>query len=131
ASGSRGRHRSRCSAGSRAGPNAVTPGLRRHSGFQTPLAPGALPGRGGSIPARAGCSARLAARCSIVDRPGPGGLAPCRGAATGSAGGDEAIIAAAKQAIALAERANAASFLVRANYIRMEVSLDAGDLAAR
>src|SRR5207248_2110022 len=46
-------------------------------------------------------------------------------------GGDEAIIAASKQAIALAERANAASFLVRANYIRMEVSLDAGDLAAR
>src|SRR5437867_1269828 len=46
-------------------------------------------------------------------------------------GGDEAIIAAAKQAIALAERANAASFLGRANYIRMEGSLDAGDLAAR
>ena len=46
-------------------------------------------------------------------------------------GDDESIIAAAQQAIALAERANAASFLVRANYIRMEVSLDAGDLAAR
>src|SRR5207247_1678948 len=46
-------------------------------------------------------------------------------------GGDEAIIAASKQAITLAERANAASFLVRANYIRMEVSLDSGDLAAR
>ena len=46
-------------------------------------------------------------------------------------GGDEAIIAAAQQAIALAERANAATFLVRANYIRLEVSLDAGDLAAR
>src|SRR5213594_4293384 len=46
-------------------------------------------------------------------------------------GGDEAIIAAAQQAIALAERANAATFLVRANYIRMEVSLDSGDLAAR
>ena len=46
-------------------------------------------------------------------------------------GGDEAIIAAANEAIALAERANAASFLARANYIRLEVSLDAGDLAAR
>src|SRR5437870_1912397 len=46
-------------------------------------------------------------------------------------GGDEAIIAAAQEAIALAERAKAASFLVRANYIRMEVSLDAGDLQAR
>ena len=46
-------------------------------------------------------------------------------------GGDAAIIAAAQQAIALAERANVAPFLVRANYIRLEVSLDAGDLAAR
>src|SRR5213594_3186253 len=46
-------------------------------------------------------------------------------------GGDETIIAAASQAIALAEQANAPSFLVRANYIRLEVSLDAGDLAAR
>jgi len=46
-------------------------------------------------------------------------------------GGDAAIIAAAQQAIALAERANVAPFLARANYIRLEVSLDAGDLAAR
>jgi len=44
---------------------------------------------------------------------------------------DETILAAAKEAITLAERANAASFLVRANYIRLEVSVDAGDLAAR
>ena len=46
-------------------------------------------------------------------------------------GGDAAIIAAAQEAIALAERANAASFLVRANHIRFEGSLDAGDLGAR
>src|SRR3989442_1388280 len=46
-------------------------------------------------------------------------------------GGDEAIIAAAKEAIALAERANAAWFLARANHIRLEVSLDAGDPATR
>src|SRR5438876_9908384 len=46
-------------------------------------------------------------------------------------GGDESIIAAAQEAIVLAERAHAASFLVRANYIRFEVSLDAGDLDAR
>jgi len=46
-------------------------------------------------------------------------------------GDDESIIAAAQQAIALAERANAELFLVRANYIQVEVSLDAGDLAAR
>lgn len=46
-------------------------------------------------------------------------------------GGDEAVIAAAQEAIALAERAKAESFLVRANYIRAEVSLEAGDLAAR
>jgi len=46
-------------------------------------------------------------------------------------GDDESIIAAAQQAIALAERANTESFLVRANYIQLEVSLDAGDLAAR
>src|SRR2546428_5911308 len=46
-------------------------------------------------------------------------------------GGDEAIIAAAKEAIALAERANAVWFLARANHIRLEVSLDAGDPAAR
>jgi len=46
-------------------------------------------------------------------------------------GGDERIIAAAQEAIALADRADAASFLVRANHIRFEVSLDAGDLAAR
>ncbi len=46
-------------------------------------------------------------------------------------GGDETIIRAAKEAIALAERAKAASFLVRANYIRLEVSLDAGDLEGR
>jgi DNA-binding SARP family transcriptional activator/tetratricopeptide (TPR) repeat protein len=45
-------------------------------------------------------------------------------------GDDETIIAAAQQAIALAERANVASFLVRANHIRFEVSLDAGDLEA-
>src|SRR5947207_14056318 len=46
-------------------------------------------------------------------------------------GGDEAIIAASKQAITLAERAKAASILVRANYIRMEGRMDSGDLAAR
>jgi len=46
-------------------------------------------------------------------------------------GGDQAIIAAANEAIALAERAKAESFLVRANFIRAEVSLDAGDLEAR
>src|SRR6266545_1406789 len=46
-------------------------------------------------------------------------------------GGDKAIIAAAQGAIALAERANAESFLVRANYIQLEVSWDGGDLAAR
>jgi DNA-binding SARP family transcriptional activator len=46
-------------------------------------------------------------------------------------GGDETIIAAANEAIALAKRANAESFLVRANNIRAEVSLDAGDVAAR
>ena len=49
----------------------------------------------------------------------------------GRLGSDETIIAAAREAIVLAERANAASFLVRANYIRFEVSLDAGDLGAR
>src|SRR5256712_12513871 len=46
-------------------------------------------------------------------------------------GGDEALIAAAKEAIALAERANAVWFLARANHIRLEVGLDAGDLATR
>ncbi len=46
-------------------------------------------------------------------------------------GGDATIIAAAEEAIALAERANAESFLVRANYIRLEVTLDGGDLEAR
>src|SRR5712691_396204 len=46
-------------------------------------------------------------------------------------GGDETIIAAAKEAIALAERANAVWFLARANHIRLEVGLDAGDLATR
>ncbi len=46
-------------------------------------------------------------------------------------GRDEAIIAAAKEAIALAERANAVWFLARANHIRLEVSLDAGDPATR
>jgi len=46
-------------------------------------------------------------------------------------GGDEAIIAAAQEAIVLAERANADNFLVRANYIRFEVSLDGGDLDAK
>jgi DNA-binding SARP family transcriptional activator len=46
-------------------------------------------------------------------------------------GGDAAIIAAAQEAIALADRAKAASFLVRANHIRFEVSVDAGDLEAR
>jgi len=46
-------------------------------------------------------------------------------------GGDESIIAAAQEAIMLAERANAASFLVRANHIRFEVCLDGGDLDAK
>src|SRR5947209_12724928 len=46
-------------------------------------------------------------------------------------GGDETIITAAKEAIVLAERANAVWFLARANHIRLEVSLDAGDLATR
>src|SRR5437899_3687 len=46
-------------------------------------------------------------------------------------GGDETIIAAAKEAIMLAERANAPTVLARANHIRLEVSLDAGDLATR
>src|SRR2546430_6725137 len=41
-------------------------------------------------------------------------------------GGDETIIAAAKEAIMLAERANAVWFLARANHIRFEVSLEAG-----
>jgi tetratricopeptide (TPR) repeat protein len=41
---------------------------------------------------------------------------------------DDAILQAAQQAIALAEQANATPFLVRANYLRMEVALDGGDL---
>jgi len=45
-------------------------------------------------------------------------------------GDDESIIAAAKEAIESAERANAASFLVRANHIRFEASLDGADLEA-
>jgi tetratricopeptide (TPR) repeat protein len=46
-------------------------------------------------------------------------------------GGDEAILRAADEAVALAERAGAAAFLVRANYIRLEVGLDSGNDAAR
>jgi DNA-binding SARP family transcriptional activator/tetratricopeptide (TPR) repeat protein len=49
----------------------------------------------------------------------------------GRLGSDESIIAAAQEAIVLAERANAGSYLVRANYIRLEVTLDGGDLEAR
>src|SRR3989442_2895389 len=45
-------------------------------------------------------------------------------------GDDESIIAAAKEAIESAERANAVSFLVRANHIRFEASLDGADLEA-
>src|SRR5438445_179519 len=44
---------------------------------------------------------------------------------------DASIIAAAQEAIVLAERANADNFLVRANHIRAEASLDGGDLDAR
>src|SRR3989449_10058828 len=40
-------------------------------------------------------------------------------------GGDEAIIAAAEQAIALAERANAEWFPARGDHIRFDVGLDA------
>src|SRR3989441_9014321 len=46
-------------------------------------------------------------------------------------GDDASIIAAAQEAIVLAERAKAASFLVRANHIRFEASMDAADLEAR
>src|SRR5216117_1136979 len=46
-------------------------------------------------------------------------------------GRDETIIAAAQEAIALAERANADAFLVRANLIRAEAALDAGNFEAR
>jgi DNA-binding SARP family transcriptional activator/tetratricopeptide (TPR) repeat protein len=46
-------------------------------------------------------------------------------------GSDESIIAAAQEAVVLADRADAASFLVRANHIRFEVSVDAGDLRVR
>src|SRR6266851_3986334 len=46
-------------------------------------------------------------------------------------GGDEAIMRAAQQAIALAEQADATPFLLRANYTRLEVAIDAGDVAAR
>ncbi len=43
-------------------------------------------------------------------------------------GGDDAILHAAQQAIALAEQANATPFLVRANSLRLEVALDGCDL---
>ena len=46
-------------------------------------------------------------------------------------GGDEAIMRAAEHAIALAQQADATPFLLRANYTRLEVALDAGDVAAR
>src|SRR6266702_2918686 len=46
-------------------------------------------------------------------------------------GGDDAISAAAPDAIVLAERAGAALFLVRASHIQLEISLDAGDLEGR
>src|SRR5438876_6210359 len=46
-------------------------------------------------------------------------------------GGDEAIMRAAQPAIALAEQADATPFLLRANYTRLEVAIDAGDIAAR
>jgi len=46
-------------------------------------------------------------------------------------GGDDAIMRAAQQAIALAEQADATPFLLRANYTRLEVAIDAGDIAAR
>ncbi len=46
-------------------------------------------------------------------------------------GGDDAISAAAQDAIVLAERAGAALFLVRASHIQLEISLDAGDLEGR
>ncbi|HWC74751.1 MAG TPA: AAA family ATPase, partial [Gemmatimonadales bacterium] len=41
------------------------------------------------------------------------------------------ILGAAEEAVALAQQANATALLVRANYIRMEFTLDAGDLATR
>jgi DNA-binding SARP family transcriptional activator/tetratricopeptide (TPR) repeat protein len=46
-------------------------------------------------------------------------------------GGDAAIIKAAQDAVALAEEAKAASLLVRANHVRMEVGLDGGDVATQ
>src|SRR2546430_6986522 len=46
-------------------------------------------------------------------------------------GSDAMIVAAAREAIALAEQANATAFLVRANYIRMEIGTDGADLGAR
>jgi len=49
----------------------------------------------------------------------------------GRLGGDAAISTAAQDAVALAEQANVTTFLVRANFIRMEVALDAGDLTTR
>lgn len=45
--------------------------------------------------------------------------------------GNEATMAAAREAIALAREANAMPFLVRANYIRMEIGVDEADLATR
>ena len=46
-------------------------------------------------------------------------------------GGDDAIMSAAQDAIALAEQADATPFLLRANYTRLEVALDAGDVEIR
>ncbi len=46
-------------------------------------------------------------------------------------GSDAVIVGAAREAIALAEQANATAFLVRANYIRMEIGTDGADLGAR
>src|SRR5213079_3143485 len=43
----------------------------------------------------------------------------------------DAIMSAAQEAIALAEQADATPFLLRANYTRLEVALDAGDVGAR
>jgi tetratricopeptide (TPR) repeat protein len=45
--------------------------------------------------------------------------------------GNEATMAAAREAIALARQAHAMPFLVRANYIRMEIGVDEADLATR
>jgi len=45
--------------------------------------------------------------------------------------GNAGVLAAAQEAIALAQRANATPFLVRANYIRLEIGVDEVDLATR